>query len=151
MNYAAIINILPVCFEAKLSDHDKFELDHWRVSSEKKQKIFEESEKSWQELKILPNMKKNHSEKVQQNLRSAIDRLNKNIPTKIQKVVIPNEKAYFTVTENLKQRFIVKKGCMQIKITGTEFKTSNYAKSQIIDILNISAPTDSFKEERKTR
>ncbi len=55
--------------------------------------------------------------------------------------------AYFEVTENKKQPFIVNTGKVNIEVTGTEFKASNYPDENLTEIVLVSGEINLFQGE----
>lgn len=55
--------------------------------------------------------------------------------------------AYFEVAENSKQPFIVNTGKVNIEVTGTEFKASNYPDENLTEIVLVSGEINLFQGE----
>lgn len=56
-----------------------------------------------------------------------------------------NGEAYFDVAENKKQPFIVNTGKINIEVTGTEFKASNYANEDLTEIVLVEGNVRLFQ------
>jgi transmembrane sensor len=56
-----------------------------------------------------------------------------------------NGEAYFEVTKNIKSPFIVNTGKIQIEVTGTEFKASNYADENLTEVVLVSGSVNLFQ------
>ena len=62
----------------------------------------------------------------------------------IREVKLKGE-AYFEVNENKKVPFVVNSGRVDIEVTGTEFKVSNYAHEQLTEIVLVSGRLNLFR------
>lgn len=59
--------------------------------------------------------------------------------------------AYFEVAENKEQPFIVNTGKVNIEVTGTEFKASNYPDENLTEIVLVSGEINLFQGEYSTQ
>lgn len=55
-----------------------------------------------------------------------------------------NGEAYFKVAENKSKPFIVNTGKINIEVTGTEFKASNYSDEDLIEVVLVSGSVNLF-------
>lgn len=59
--------------------------------------------------------------------------------------VVLNGEAYFEVAENKEKPFVVNTGKINIEVTGTEFKASNYSEESLIEIVLVSGSIQLFQ------
>ena len=60
--------------------------------------------------------------------------------------VILNGEAFFEVAKNKKKPFIVNTGKINIEVTGTEFKASNYSNENLVEIVLVSGSVNLFRK-----